>query len=140
MEKTYSVNDFDGNEFAYKPITTTAYSFTSRRPSINDSDILTALIQAAGRYCERYASDLFITWDSVRDSLEKIENGDGNAETFLFGFRENGVDHNAYILSRYNQDSRFARYEYRAMYRLDITAGRGEYGENTIEMKLSRVF
>lgn len=58
---------------------------------INYSDILTKLIQYADRYCERYASDLFIIWKyNVENKLK-----DRNLESFTlrFGFRESGVDH-----------------------------------------------
>ena len=59
--------------------------------SINYSDILTKLIQYAGRYCESYASDLFIIWKyNIDDKLK-----DRNLESFTLklGFRESGVDH-----------------------------------------------
>ena len=59
--------------------------------NINYSDILTKLIQYAGRYCEWYASDLFIIWKyNIEDKLK-----DRNLESFTlrFGFRESGVDH-----------------------------------------------
>lgn len=58
--------------------------------NINYSDILTKLIQYAGKYCEHYASDLFIIWKyNIEDKLK-----DRNLESFTLrlGFRESGVD------------------------------------------------
>ena len=37
---------------------------------INTSSILTKLIQEAGRWCESYASDLFIRWGVIQKGLE----------------------------------------------------------------------
>ena len=67
--------------------------------SINYSDILTFLIQVAGKICKHYASDLFVTWSSLEEKLKDVEY---TGEKILFGFRENGVDSNAFILSRLN--------------------------------------
>lgn len=67
--------------------------------SINYSDILTFLIQVAGKICKYYASDLFITWSSLEEKLKDVEYTGGK---ILFGFRESGVDSNAFVLSRLN--------------------------------------
>ena len=64
------------------------------RWSINYSSILSDLICKAGRYCKHYASDLFIEWESIKNCLDD-PNYEG--ETYLFGFREMGVDHDAWI-------------------------------------------
>lgn len=56
---------------------------------INYSDILTKLIQEAGRWCERYASDLFIDWEYLVKSMEKPNYTGGQ---YLFCMREDGVD------------------------------------------------
>lgn len=66
---------------------------------INYSSILTILIQAAGRICRCYASDLFISWSSLEKELNNPEYEGGK---YLFGMREMGVDHNTYVLSRLN--------------------------------------
>lgn len=58
---------------------------------INYSDILTELIQYAGRYCESYASDLFIIW---KYSVEqKLMDRELESYTLTLGFRDMGVDH-----------------------------------------------
>lgn len=84
---------------------------------INCSSILTRLIQEAGRWCRRYASDLFIDWRSIDRGLE---NGTLESGTHLFGFREDGVDHTEFVLSRYDRNHGICN-EYRSIWRLDIT-------------------
>ena len=85
--------------------------------NINYSSILTKLIQECGRLCENYASDLFIDWSVIDERLREktIE-----TSTYLFGIREDGIDHNSFILSRYNNSGCHAKYEYRKIYRLDV--------------------
>lgn len=83
---------------------------------VNYSSILTRLIQEAGRWCRRYASDLFIYWRSIDRGLE---NGTLESSTHLFGFREDGVDHTEFVLSRYDRNHGICN-EYRAIWRLDI--------------------
>lgn len=85
---------------------------------INYSTILTKLIQEAGRYCEHYASDLFISWNLIEQSLR-----DGTIESGveMFGFREMGVDHLGFIYSRAWNDYRNFEKEYRSIWKLDIT-------------------
>lgn len=134
MKKTYTVSDFKANTYAYKPIEETGYiSAYSGHYDINYSSILTRLIQEAGRFCESFASDLFIDWrnvDGILDESGEIE------KTFLFGFRQNGVDHDNFILSRYNGGAYLnPQGEYRSMWRLDIVADGLE-----IKMTLGRVF
>lgn len=56
---------------------------------INTSSILTKLIQEAGRWCESYASDLFIRWGAIQNCLETASVEPGRC---VFAFRESGVD------------------------------------------------
>lgn len=98
---------------------------------INYSDILTKLIQECGRLCEHYASDLFITWNSI---VHQLQSKTMETSTYLFGIREMGVDNNSYILNRYNNNGYFAKYEYRKMYRLDIIVD-----DDLIKMKLYEI-
>lgn len=84
---------------------------------INYSSILTRLIQECGRLCESYASDLFITWDGI---VQKLKEKTMETSTHLFGIREMGVDHNEFVLSRYNNTGCYAKHEYRKIYRLDV--------------------
>ena len=134
MKKNFGIEDFKMNEYAYKPIEETGrISNYSGRFDINYSSILSKLIQEAGRYCESYASDLFIDWKSVDEIID-------NAflfmkKSFLFGFRQNGVDHDTFIFLRYEDCGDNARYNYRSLWRLYI-----ETDEYNIKMKLGRVF
>ena len=88
-----------------------------RNFNINYSSILTKLIQECGRLCESYASDLFITWNDI---VQKLKENTIETSVYLFGIREMGVDHNEFILSRYNNDGYHAKHEYRKIYKLDV--------------------
>ena len=88
-----------------------------RNFDINYSSILTKLIQECGRLCESYASDLFITWNEI---VQKLKDKTMETSVYLFGIRDMGVDHNEFILSRYDNNGCFAMHEYRKMYRLNI--------------------
>lgn len=94
---------------------------------INYSSILSKLIQEAGRWCEHYASDLFILW-SVID--RRLKDGTLGTESFVFAFRASGVDsENAYKL---HQDMNDRNY-YRAVWVLDVVVN-----EDEIEMVLHK--
>ena len=85
---------------------------------INYSSILTSLIQKAGRWCEHYASDLFIIWSSLEKRLEDINY---TGEKLVLGFRESGVDKNEVVVKNYNEN----RYYYREIVTLEIEAFNG---------------
>lgn len=100
---------------------------------INMSSIASLLIQECGRWTDRYASDFLITWDSVRSMLEDECTPDkGPAEgLFLFGIRQDGVDHTGFVMSRIKQGIQpyqpaYANTrEYRRIYALYIYACHG---------------
>lgn len=94
-----------------------------RSANINTSGIRTALIKEAAK-CEHYASDIFILWNMIEERMES-ENFAG--ETFLFGFRDDGVDDKQFISER-------NREEYRAIYELEVKVDR-----NKIAMELRGV-
>ena len=129
--KVYTLEDFEAD---VKDTCDGYKSMYTGRYEINYSSILTRLIQEAGRFCKYYASDLFIDWASVERFLESWSGGDVH-NVNLFGFRQSGVDGNSFILSRYNNEGKNARYNYRSLWRLD-TIVKGD----TIEMTLGRVF
>ena len=135
-KKTYTLEDFEMNTYTYKPIEDYARrdSYGRFTSNINYSGILTRLIQEAGRYCEHYASDLFIDWEAFVNYLDRDPKA-GDNRTFLFGFRQNGVDHDLFIFSRFNNDGIYARNEYRSMWRLDI-----DVTDDELTMTLGRVF
>lgn len=87
--------------------------------SICTSEILTALIKSAGKYCERYASDLFYDWQVISDILE---NGDGCDRYFIMAMRDWGVDHKEFydIRMKENPDA------YREVWKLTVKANKEE--------------
>lgn len=125
------IREFKVNSYAYGRDTITASgrrSYGTGLYCINDSAILTRLIQEAGRYCERFASDLFIDWTGVQNGIRDMT--DGADVTYLFGFRQDGVDGATYVTA-FDGD----RARYRSLWRLDVVTT----GEK-IEMTLGRVF
>lgn len=62
---------------------------------INLSSIWTELIKEAAK-CDSYSSDVLIDIDAVREKLA----GKPEDFTYYFGFRDNGVDHEAFIRNR----------------------------------------
>lgn len=111
------------------PVCETEANAVNKFSDINSSDILTKLIQEAGRICESYASDLFVQWDSVRNavnSLMKEKKGESFVYTSYIGFRNMGVDHAEFIASRMQEPELYGR-PYRKIYRLDITCNEGGY-------------
>ncbi len=110
---------------AFKPVAwqnpiTTWGEIENKHCNINTSSIWTKLIQEAGRWCKNHASDLLVDYKKIDT---KVENGTLETESHLFGFRENGVDHDKYIFARYSEPGIYgtAALEYRAIWRLDIT-------------------
>ena len=134
MKTNCTINDFKVNEYAYKPIIETGRMESSGHYYINCSSALTRLIQEAGRFCENYASDLFIHWDRVRNAVDKMTADDVARVSFLLGFRRDGVDNEGYILSHFSQPGA-TRDHYRSLWRIDISAD----GE-VIKMTTGRVF
>ena len=128
MFKTYSM-------YA-KPIEADGYMEKNGSIYINYSSILTRLIQEAGRYCESYASDLFIDWRTID---EQLEDGSIETESKLFGFRESGVDHTEFVYSRLYNSIRWGHYEYRSIWKLDIVVEDDDYYGKKISMSLIRV-
>lgn len=133
-KKTYTLDDFRMNTYAYKPISALGYARSNGAYDINHSSILTELIHEAGRYCESFASDLFIDWQRVLETIDEAE--PGMKRTFLFGFRQQGVDHDSFIFSRFNSYGYSAKLEYRSLWRLDIKTD----DDGSIVMTLGRVF
>ena len=120
-----------------KPITATGYySQYSHNWDINCSSILTALIQSAGRYCQYYASDLFIDWSAIDRRLGNNDDSytDGVYE-HLFGIRKSGVDGINYILSQANNNDigYFSQY-YSEIFKLTVTID-----ADNIKMELVKV-
>lgn len=80
---------------------------------VNMSGIFSTFVKEAGK-CEAYASDLLIDLYPILKWLYGDANFDTIANrTFMFGFRNFGVDHDKFIKARLEQG-----YEYRAIYSL----------------------
>ena len=98
---------------------------------INTSSILTKLIQEAGRWCENFASDLFIRWREIQKGLETATVEPGR---YVFAFRENGVDGSADYMNYSDACGSYDSYSYyRAVWILDISIS-----EDTITMQLRK--
>ena len=82
--------------------------------SINMSSILTKLIQEAGRWCEAYASDLFIMYGEVRKDLEQYK--ERSRRLYGFGMHRSGI-HDAFEVA-YNTRGIFMYHTYRAVWGL----------------------
>ena len=116
MGKIYTFSDFDPKSLnTYNPMKSLKaggqliekpYRFSNEVWQINYSSILTRLIQLAGRFCESYASDLFIYWDKF-DPKKKDENYKG--EYLLLGMHDTGIDYNESVLKNYNNNIYFYR-------------------------------
>lgn len=81
-------------------LTSASASLANSQPTINTSDIATVLIQYCGRFAERYASDMLITWDEVRKLIEARDISEPEEHIICFGIRKNGVDSNSFIMQR----------------------------------------
>lgn len=93
-------------------------SWTGGVYMLNSSSILTRLIQEAGRWCEHYASDLFIWWKAVETSLLVRE--EDAARTFIFGMCQDGVDGAGTYVRKTGGDYAFSHPEYRAVWGVDV--------------------
>lgn len=94
--------------------------------NINWSEIKDKLIRLAAKYTDSYASDILIDITSVENNL--------TPQSRMFGFRENGVDHNSYVACAYKNYSQ-SLYCYRSIWKLDITTD----GSGRCEMKFYEV-
>ena len=98
---------------------TGSYNPLEGKWEINYSSILTRLIQEAGRWCESYASDLFVQWKYGID--QKLDNGTLYTDTFVFAFRDSGVDSEEWYENHKNEHN-----YYRAVWYLDVLTDKGK--------------
>lgn len=99
---------------------------------INYSTILTKLIQTAGKYCKRYASDLFYDWMTID---RKLNEGKEFDETFIFGFRDDGVDSKIQYETRKENAAIYGE-PYHEVWELKITT---DIKERDITMELNLI-
>ena len=141
MGKTYTLENF-----AMKTVIEEATgnwskdSFSSKECwNINYSSILTFLIQKAGKICKRYASDLFASWSSLEDEM-KQDGLEYNGGKYLFGFRESGVDHNVYVLSRLNNyGAERLEKDIKELYLLEVSIDKESLPWCEIRMQLGKI-
>lgn len=98
---------------------TGSYNPLEGKWEINYSSILTRLIQEAGKWCEHYASDLFMQWKYEIEN--KLDNGTLETEQFVFAMRDSGVDHKEWYENHKDEHNR-----YRAVWFLDVETNEGK--------------
>lgn len=138
METTNEIMELFRPAFGAESETVTAEGYNW---DINWSSIQSRLIYLAGRYCDRFASDLNI---DVFIIMKQIEHQVLKTGTHLYGFREDGVDHNDFVINRYARQAEYSNLygaQYRALWRLDITVEEGDIGMKLypVERSISQV-
>ena len=102
-------------------------AFVSEIQNCNFSSEWSRLINEAGRWCESYASDILIDFESIKAYLGRLKNGEeSEGREFWFGFRQMGVDGLSFIQSRTERE--YASHVYRAVWRWSFTVEEREYG------------
>ena len=102
-------------------------AFVSEIQNCNFSSEWSRLINEAGRWCESYASDILIDFESIKAYLERLKNGEESEEReFWFGFRQMGVDGLSFIQSRTERE--YASHVYRAVWRWRFIVEERRYG------------
>lgn len=105
---------------------------TEGRWDICYADILTQLIKSCGKYCEKYASDLFIDWQII---VELLEEGKEIDETRIFAIRDYGVDHKEYYEIKMNNKEMYPE-TYHEVWELII---KGDVAKRDITMELNLI-
>ena len=106
-----------------------------RKQDVNYSDILTKLIQDAGRICDSYASDLFIHWKY--DIVDKMDNNELTTSTYEIGFRQSGVEMGEKGSERWNTRLETFGSEIVKMMELEIICGKHDmFGDYDITFNL----
>lgn len=102
-------------------------AFVSEVQNCNFSSEWSRLICEAGRWCESYASDILIDFESIKAYLERLASGEeSEGREFWFGFRQMGVDGLSFIQSRTERE--YASHVYRAVWRWSFTVEERKYG------------
>ena len=102
-------------------------AFVSEIQNCNFSSEWSRLINEAGRWCESYASDILIDFESIKAYLERLKNGEeSEGREFWFGFRQMGVDGLSFIQSRTERE--YASHVYRAVWRWSFIVEERRYG------------
>ena len=106
-------------ELAFDSINTEPiYQELGTKDTINTSSIATFLIQNVGRFCERYASDFLITWNSLTEYIDEPLTTNDDCKFFTFAIRKHGVDGNEFLMARINEwYNRYELYRVQKFYR-----------------------
>ena len=113
-------------------------AFVSEIQNCNFSSEWSRLICEAGRWCESYASDILIDFESIKAYLERLASGEeSEGREFWFGFRQMGVDHLAFIQSRTERE--YASHVYRAVWRWSFAVEARIDGEIYVKSKLEKL-
>ncbi len=92
---------------------------TGTPDNFNWSSHVDKLVRLAAKHTDYYASDVVISINSVENEIKNYKFEDGD-KSWLFGFRDSGVDHTEWVLS-----SAHVLNHYRAIWRLDISRREG---------------
>lgn len=116
-----------------------AYIKSDGASGANISSIVSLLVQEAGRYAERFASDVVISINSMNEALEDAFGCDGRL--FVFGIRRDGVDHLEFVASKmkssYGNSGYFEEY-YRKIYAVR-TSIRGDEGMRKLYIEMKEI-
>ena len=100
---------------------------------INISDIIDKLVRIAAKDTESHASDVVIDINNMENEIRNYD-FTYDKKTWLFGYRECGVDHMEYVLE--TDDSELTR-RYRTIWRIDMS--KHEEFSKYIRLKMYRV-
>lgn len=100
---------------------------------INYSEILSRLMKEAAEKCHNYASDLFISWESMLLELSTAPKPDTFVE--YFGFRDLGVDHETFISVKLENPLLYGKNPYHSIFRLEIIMKK----DSSITMVLTQI-
>lgn len=94
---------------------------------LNANIIQTSLIRQTGRFCERYASDLLLTFSDLEAFLRDATYQGPKEWVIGVGIRNCGVDHNEFITARLQTSQ--TPYRYRKLLLLHIQDAPRENGD-----------
>lgn len=100
----------------------------------NYSSVLSKLIVEAGKHCKSYASDLFISWESLLEKANGLDS-ENTVVTEYFGFRDSGVDGETFIRCRLENSGCYGENPYKAIYKVDAFVD----GLNEVKLRLVKL-
>lgn len=75
-------------------------AFVGREISHNYDEICNLLRQYANKYCKRFSDDIEHDINQMQANIDRVSAHEVNVTYQYIGFREQGTDHNTYIMSR----------------------------------------